>query len=257
MQNNNGWIALHRQIQYHWLWNEKPFSKAQAWIDLLMMANREDKKFLLGNELLNVEAGTVVTSEVKLAERWGWSRCKTRAFLDLLQSDGMIVKQSDNKKTAINIVNYVDYSVYDEAKRKQKDSKKTSKRQQKDTNNNNNNNNNNSLSLSTITATPPAFADFVDREVWGIIKTAIAEVDALSDEAMVNVGRKLLKAEYVKEVFARIEPDHIRYAMDVFRSTKDIKKPKDFIQGTLYNAVIEMDTKYLKEAMEEMEVYRG
>jgi hypothetical protein len=41
-----GWICLHRQIQDHWLWEDRPFSRGQAWIDLLMLANHEDKKMI-------------------------------------------------------------------------------------------------------------------------------------------------------------------------------------------------------------------
>lgn len=106
-----GWIAVHRQLQDHWLWDEKPFSKGQAWIDLLMMANRCDRKFLLGSELINVQAGDVVTSIAKLCDRWGWSNNKVVRFLKLLEEDKMIIKKSDAKKTVITIENYSKYSV--------------------------------------------------------------------------------------------------------------------------------------------------
>ena len=88
-----GWIPVHRQLQEHWLWADKPFSKGQAWVDLLLLANHSDKKFLLGNELVEVNTGSFITSELKLADRWGWSKTKVRAFLTLLQNDKMIVKK--------------------------------------------------------------------------------------------------------------------------------------------------------------------
>lgn len=137
-----GWVAIHRQIQDHWLWAEKPFDKSHAWIDMLLLANHEDKKFVLGNELVEVKQGSFITSEVKLMERWGWGKSKTRAFLDLLQSDGMIVKISDRKKTTINIVNYSDYAILKTTNRPQTDCKQTANRPQTDTNNNDNNYNN-------------------------------------------------------------------------------------------------------------------
>ncbi|NLK37111.1 MAG: hypothetical protein GX299_03390, partial [Epulopiscium sp.] len=108
-----GWIKLHRPIQDHWLWEDKPFSKGQAWIDLLILANHADNKFLLGNELILVERGSFITSEYKLSERWGWSKSKVRRFLELLEKDGMIEKKSNQKRTTINIENY---SVYQEAR---------------------------------------------------------------------------------------------------------------------------------------------
>ncbi len=108
-----GWIKLHRPIQDHWLWEDKPFSKGQAWIDLLILANHADNKFLLGNELILVERGSFITSEYKLSERWGWPKSKVRRFLELLEKDGMIEKKSNQKRTTINIENY---SVYQEAR---------------------------------------------------------------------------------------------------------------------------------------------
>lgn len=104
-----GWISLHRQIWDSWVWKDKPFSKGQAWIDLLLMANHEDKKTLIGNQLVVVKRGSRITSIRKLCDRWGWSNTKVRAFLSLLEQDGMIVVESDTKKTTLTIVNYSDY----------------------------------------------------------------------------------------------------------------------------------------------------
>lgn len=137
-----GWISLHRRIQDHWLWKEKPFDKRSAWIDILLMANHKENKFLLSNELIEIERGSFITSEVKLAERWGWSRTKVRSFLELLEKDNMIIKISDNKKTTLTVVNYSDYQDIETTKEQQKNSNETSKEQQKNTNNNDNNVNN-------------------------------------------------------------------------------------------------------------------
>lgn len=104
-----GWISLHRSIQDNWLWQEKPFDKARAWLDLLLSANYQDKKFLLGNELVTVQRGSFITSQRKLMEKWGWGASKTRDFLKLLDADGMIKFQSDKKKTIIKIINYEEY----------------------------------------------------------------------------------------------------------------------------------------------------
>ena len=128
-----GYIKLFRKIQDHQLWHDKPFSKGQAWIDLLLMANHKEAKFLLGNELVSAEAGQIITSEVRLSERWGWSRCKVRAFLELLQSDSMLLKKSDSKKTVLTLCNYSVYNETETTKKQQKNSVQTSKRQRSDT----------------------------------------------------------------------------------------------------------------------------
>lgn len=101
-----GWVSVHRSIFNHWVWQDKPFSKGHAWIDLILQANHTTGKALIGKTLLEVERGSFVTSEVKLSKRWGWSRCKVRGFLRRLESDSMLNKQSDSKKTVIKVLNY-------------------------------------------------------------------------------------------------------------------------------------------------------
>lgn len=134
-----GWISVHRQIQEHWLWADKPFSKGQAWIDMLMLANHEDKQILLGKEVVTIKTGSFITSEVKLAERWGWSRHKVRDFLDVLKTEKMIDKVSDRQRTTIFVDNYAEYQ---DTGKYQKDNPGTTQGQPRDTNNNDNNANN-------------------------------------------------------------------------------------------------------------------
>ena len=142
----DGWISIHRQIRENWVWDDKPFDKTHAWIDLLLNANHQDNKINLGTELILVPRGSFITSELKLMDRWGWSKTKLRSFLKLLQEDNMIIKISDKKKTTVTIVNY---NVYQESENQEKTSeklqenhKKTIEKLKKDTNNNVNNVNN-------------------------------------------------------------------------------------------------------------------
>lgn len=149
-----GWISLYRSIQDHWIWQDKPFSKGQAWLDLLLLANHKDNKFLLGNELVKVKKGSLITSQKKLRERWGWGNEKIRSFLKLLEKDGMIKQHTDTKKTVIVIVKYEEFqtgsNVYtprdseecQTANRPETDCEQTRNRLRSDTNNNDNNDNN-------------------------------------------------------------------------------------------------------------------
>lgn len=117
-----GWIKLHRKIQDHWTYKEKrKFSRYEAWLDLLMMANHKDTKIVLGNELVELKKGEFITSEKKLMESWNWGKSKTRAFLQMLENDGMIVKKSDRKKTTITICNYSVYHDSENESRPQSD----------------------------------------------------------------------------------------------------------------------------------------
>lgn len=48
--SNTGWIKLHRKITDHWLWEDKPFARGQAMIDLLILAGYNNQpKYVDGN----------------------------------------------------------------------------------------------------------------------------------------------------------------------------------------------------------------
>lgn len=154
----NGWICLNRSLLDHWLWQDKPFSRGQAWIDLLLMTNHDENKFLLGSELIVVGRGEFVTSEIKLMERWGWSKEKTRKFLNTLVKDGMIEKKTDRRKTTIKIVNYGKFNDMQTREKPQKDHRQTTDRPQTDTNNKENNlNNENNIKNSRFA--PPSLEE--------------------------------------------------------------------------------------------------
>lgn len=103
-----GWIKLYRQIQESDLWDseEEPFDRRSAWVDLLLMANHEDKTVIFKGNPIVVKAGQRITSLRKLAERWNWSLNRVNRYLDLLEKLNMIEKKSDNHKTLLTLVNY-------------------------------------------------------------------------------------------------------------------------------------------------------
>lgn len=118
---SQGYIKLHRQLQDHWLWKEdRTFSRAEAWIDLLLLVNHSDAKTVFGTSLINIKKGSRITSIRQLCDRWNWSNTKVKRFLELLQSDGMIVYKSDAKKTVVTIVNWDLYQCVNDAKTTQK-----------------------------------------------------------------------------------------------------------------------------------------
>ena len=104
-----GWICLYRSITETELWQETPFDRARAWIDLLLMANHKHTQFLFGNELVSLDRGQFITSELKLCDRWKWGRKKVQNFFKLLVSMEMIEKKSTTKYTTITILNYAKY----------------------------------------------------------------------------------------------------------------------------------------------------
>lgn len=105
----HGYIKLHRQIQDCWIWDSGKFDKRSAWIDLLMLANHRDKKIMFDSEYIVITRGQFMTSIRKLSGRWKWSKSAVTAFLNLLEKDSMIKRDSDNRRTLITIINYEVY----------------------------------------------------------------------------------------------------------------------------------------------------
>ena len=101
-----GYFKVDRQIFEHWLWESKPFSKGQAWIDLIGLTNYEDKKVPYKGDVIVCKRGTVNRSISYLAKRWGWSRDKARTFLRMLESDGMVTVKATTNQTTITLLNY-------------------------------------------------------------------------------------------------------------------------------------------------------
>jgi hypothetical protein len=102
-----GWIKIYRDIQEHWIWQDA--NKLKWWLDIILMANHKDNKFLLGNELFEVKRGEFHTSELKLAERWDVNRKTVRKFLELLENDQMIALHKTQKGTTIKVNKYNAY----------------------------------------------------------------------------------------------------------------------------------------------------
>jgi hypothetical protein len=108
-----GWIKLHRSLKAHWLWTSEPFSKAQAWIDLIMHANFTDNQILIKGQVINLKRGQQARSELTLSKDWKWSRNKVRRFLETLKKQGMIVTESGHLTTIITICKYESFQTND------------------------------------------------------------------------------------------------------------------------------------------------
>ncbi|XOB40828.1 MAG: hypothetical protein ACKKMW_02060 [Candidatus Nealsonbacteria bacterium] len=87
-----GYIKLYRKIKQNPLWREERFSKAQAWIDLLLRTNFQDSVWEIHNRNIKVKRGSFITSQRKLAKEWKWSVGKVNYFLAELEQKKMIKK---------------------------------------------------------------------------------------------------------------------------------------------------------------------
>lgn len=105
-----GFIKLDRRLFEHYIWEEKPFDRARAWIDLIGLANHENKDFMQNGTLVHGKRGNVYRSKSWLADRWGWSRGKVDRFLSVLEKENMIrenrIRIGTTNGTVLTIVNY-------------------------------------------------------------------------------------------------------------------------------------------------------
>ena len=116
MATKKGYIKIYRALQENVLWKDKPFSKGQAWVDILLSANHADNQILLGNKPTLIKRGQFHTSELQLAEKWGWSRRKVRAYLLLLERLEMGTSKGTTQGTTLTVENYEQYQVSGTAK---------------------------------------------------------------------------------------------------------------------------------------------
>lgn len=107
--DKDSFFKIYRSLIDSDLWLAEPFTKGQAWVDLIGRANFRDLKKLTGDEVMVFKRGQVVTSERTLATRWKWSREKVRNFLMALASDGMATTKKTTRGVVITIENYAFY----------------------------------------------------------------------------------------------------------------------------------------------------
>ncbi len=135
----DGWIKLHRKIMDNPLYLSEPFTRMQAWIDLLLLANHKEGYFYVRGNKVVVGRGQIGTSSRTLASRWRWSRGKVERFLHDLEECGQIKPQKTNVITLISICNYEEYQKTEPQNEPQTNRKQTSNEPQISPNKNDNN----------------------------------------------------------------------------------------------------------------------
>lgn len=105
----SGWLKLHRRLQDNPLWLSESFTRGQAWVDLMMLANYRDGYVRVRGRRIEVPVGCVARSQNTLATRWQWSRGKVIRFLNELENDGQITQETSHDFNVITICNYKEY----------------------------------------------------------------------------------------------------------------------------------------------------
>lgn len=195
-----GWIALHRKIIDSDLWNEEPFTRGQAWIDLILLTNHKDGYIRVRGNRVKLKRGQCGWSILRLSKRWKWSRGKTQRFMDELKNDGRISIKTDTKTSITTICNYShfqDRRTTDSTTDSTTDGQQTDNRQ--DTNNNDNNDN--KLKEKNIKKRKAKFKrpENVEKQIWN----DFCEM------------RKVKKAPITKTVISKIENEAFKINWDL------------------------------------------
>lgn len=209
-----GWISIHRKIQQSDIWLDKePFDKRSAWIDLIMMANHEDRQVLFNGKFIEVKRGEKITSLKQLSERWRWSRSKVKRFLNLLESGSMIELKTKQRYTSYKVVNYNVYQNEDISKRNEVETNLKQSRDEGETkantnnniNNYNNVNNNNGVDQSELNLDDPKLAELIKLYEdcgFGLISPYSAN--------MLRDYMEMYSFQWVKEAIQIAEQNNIR-----------------------------------------------
>ena len=123
-----GWIKLHRQLLESDLWTCEPFSRGQAWIDLLLLANHKDSFFYKRGNKINVKRGQLGRSSVELSSRWTWSRSKVNKFLKDLEKEQQISITKTSITQVVTIKNYEFFQSKEQQTEQQKSSRRAAER---------------------------------------------------------------------------------------------------------------------------------
>jgi hypothetical protein len=122
-----GYLYLWRKLADSPMWLSEKFTRGQAWVDLLMLAQHKDTYFRIRGIRVDVKRGQLAWSQQRLADRWKWSRGKVRRFLSELESEkeGKIVQQNFKLISLITILNFDSHQTRGTTNGHQTDSKRT------------------------------------------------------------------------------------------------------------------------------------
>ena len=108
-----GHIKLYRSVTEDPLYRREPFTKWQAWCDLILSACYEPGDMFVRGIKVKMKVGCVYKGAIELAERWKWSRGKVERFITYLAEEKRIVLQKSKVISSISIIGFDRYMAED------------------------------------------------------------------------------------------------------------------------------------------------
>ena len=98
-----------RSLQDHWIWDDKPVAKGQAWVDMLLWASHKDREAPAIEGFVEIKEGEFIRTLRQMGDAWGWSKNKVKRFLEVLEKGDMIELQNGTRTTHVSICKYRTY----------------------------------------------------------------------------------------------------------------------------------------------------
>lgn len=112
-KEQKGFLGIARIFFNNPLWTEeRTFSKAEAWLDLIQMARwqtQPEKRFIKGISV-TIQRGQLIGSRRYLGDKWGWDKNKVTRFIKYLENEKMIRCSETQAGTGIELINYDRYN---------------------------------------------------------------------------------------------------------------------------------------------------
>lgn len=102
------WVRVSVDIfEHEFFATAEPFSEREAWLWLISNAAWKDTQHRIGNEMVDVPAGSLFVTLRGLQSAWRWKSDKrVRSFISRLENGRMVETKTDAGKTHITICNY-------------------------------------------------------------------------------------------------------------------------------------------------------
>lgn len=106
-EQKKGYVKEWRSDTDGRLYNLEPFDFYHAYRHLMLCANYENKYVTVGEERILIERGSLLTSQVKLMNRFKWSKEKLRRFFRVLEDEEKARTETVNRRfTVIHLLKY-------------------------------------------------------------------------------------------------------------------------------------------------------
>ena len=123
---NLGYIYLYRKLKEKGYYKKSQY--IHLWIHLLLTANHTENNFLWNGKEQLLKKGQLITGRIQLEQETGIKQTTIERILDLLEKEGQIGQQKNNKFRVISILNWNKYQI----NKYKTDNKRTTNGQQTD-----------------------------------------------------------------------------------------------------------------------------